>query len=701
MSLRNYCIVIFIIGIHIVLKAQNYERILNFPPVNGPAGAYKNIFSGGFNNIEHQFIDIDADNDFDLLYLNSDGTFGFLENTGSSQSPEFTYSLTNISGLFFSDWFFLVDLDNDNDYDLVSGKDDFIEYRKNVGTSTSPLFIIDRDTLKDNLGQPIFSEFGSNPVLADIDNDGDYDFFTGNSAGTVTFYENIGNPNSFNFEFKTNFWQNILIVGTNANDGNRHGASSLEFTDLDGDNDLDLLWGDFFSNSLYLLENQGNVANPQMELVSNVYPVNSDSVNTSGFNMPRTCDIDNDSDPDLFVTVLYDPTVPQNLFYYENLGTPFNPNFNKVTEDLLYTLDVGNNSHPVFIDIDNDNDQDLFIGALNNPNGSIYFFENYGSANNPSFNFVTNIFSGITGDLSIVPAFGDLDNDGDFDLLTGRFDGKIGFYINNGSATIPNFNFIGFLQDNSPSQIDVGTSSTPLLTDFDNDGDLDLVIGAFNGRLIFYRNIGTPQVYNFELVNNFFQSIDVGDNSTPTITDFDDDGRNDLFTGNRDGFIFYYRNIGTNTIPVWQLNNLPLPDEDFGGYSMISFSDFDGDSDNDFFIGNVKGGLYLYRNNTVNSINKGEYEKKDYVLFNAFPNPFNPYTNLVVDLNESEFVTIDVYNILGEKLDNIFSGYLSFGKHHFIWNGINNNSNYSSSATYLIVASTPKQTVTLKVILLK
>src|SRR5690606_8982081 len=116
--------------------------------------------------------------------------------------------------------------------------------------------------------------------------------------------------------------------------------------------DLDLFWGDFFSRSLYFLENQGNPANPDIHLITDIYPPNDDSIFTSGYNMPRFADIDSDGMYDLFVSVLYDPTVPQSLMYFRNIGTPEQPAYNKVTEDFLYTLDVGNNSHPVCIDID-------------------------------------------------------------------------------------------------------------------------------------------------------------------------------------------------------------------------------------------------------------------------------------------------------------------------------------------------------------
>ena len=303
--------------------------------------------SGGFNNIEHQFVDIDNDGDYDLFYLNSDKTFGYFINSSNAVSPEFELSLDTIEGLDFLDWFYFFDADADNDYDYFTSNGEYITYKRNFGSTFSPAFQIGVDTLKDNFGVNIQNETGSNPVLSDIDDDNDYDLFLGNTAGTVTYYENVGTQQNFSYKFITNSWQNILIIGTLLRLDPLHGASSLEFADIDSDNDLDLIWGDFFGNSLYLLTNSGSSANPIVQLTSNIYPTNEDSVNTSGFNMPRLADIDNDGDLDLFVSVLYDPSVPQSLMFYENQGSNTNANHKKITEDYLNTLDVGNNSHPV------------------------------------------------------------------------------------------------------------------------------------------------------------------------------------------------------------------------------------------------------------------------------------------------------------------------------------------------------------------
>ena len=59
---------------------EEYVRRLNSIPVADGDGAIANIYSGGINNFEHQFVDIDGDNDFDIIYLDSDKTYGWYEN---------------------------------------------------------------------------------------------------------------------------------------------------------------------------------------------------------------------------------------------------------------------------------------------------------------------------------------------------------------------------------------------------------------------------------------------------------------------------------------------------------------------------------------------------------------------------------------------------------------------------------------------
>ena len=685
--------------------AQPFERKLELIPVFDSEGKLINTFSGGLNNIEYQFIDIDGDIDLDIVYLDSDKTFGWYKNIGNEFIPDFKLVLNNQINLHLSDWFYLVDIDDDNDLDYFTGNIDKISYYKNVGTAFSPSFILEIDTVLDDIGQPIYSEFGSNPIFVDVDGDNDYDFITGNSAGTLTFYENIGTSQNFNLKFITNVWQDLVIIGTVADDP-LHGASSIDFVDIDNDGDLDLFWGDFFSKSLYVIENQGTFNNPDMQLISNIYPVNEDSIKTSGFNMPRFADIDADNDFDLFVSVLYDPTVPQSLMFLKNEGAPEIANHHLVTDNFLKTLDVGNNSVPVYVDIDDDNDLDLFIGSLNNPFGRIHFLENTGTRSNPSFSYFDSSFFDIQSDLSIAPCFGDIDNDSDFDLIIGRLNGTLSLFENTGNPNSPNFPTGITLLDNNSLVIDVGNSAVPYLIDIDGDNDSDLVIGAFNGRLFMYENAGSVQNYSFQRDTFYFAItdttfIDAGDNSSPFIIDYSKDGVLDLFTGNRDGKLYYFENEGTNTNPIWNEVTDLFINEPFGGTSAPFFTDIDDDGDSDLFLGNVKGGLYLYINSEISNIAEREIFPNDIFTVTSFPNPFNSNASVFIQLSEGDEISVDVFNVLGEKIKNVFNGYLPAGNHIFKWDGTNEFSTIQSSGHFLVVVRSNQMMKAVKITLLK
>lgn len=696
-----------------VLYPQTFRRELNSIPVSDTDGYLTNIFSGGSNNPEHQFIDIDNDGDYDLFYLDSDGTYGWYKNTGTVVNPLYELSFDTIPGLHFNDWYFFVDIDNDNDYDLFTGTQGaFIEFRRNIGNYSQPYFNIENDTLKDNNGDPIYSEFGCNPVFADVDGDGDQDFISGNSVGTLNFYENIGTPSGFNFKFITNLWQDIVIISNANNVTIRHGASSLDFADIDNDGDLDLFWGDFFSRSLYFIENTGTPSVPEMQVVYNRYPHNADSVFTSGFNMPRFVDIDNDGDLDLFVSVLYDPTVPQSLMFYRNEGSAVVNDFHRITQNYIKTLDVGNDSAPCFADLDSDGDQDLLIGSTRNPDGTLYYFENTGTDTRPEFYLSDSIYFGIKGELSISPALADLEGDGDLDLLIGNFDGTLSVYLNIGNPDSPDFKLSGKLENSSGGTIDVGVYARPFFLDYDHDNDPDLAIGAFNGRFAFYKNVGNVQTYSFSLDTTFIYRlhpsdpssplIDIGDNSAPFIIDYDKDGDYDFFGGNRDGVVYYFRNDGTNVLPSWTLITNNFMNQDFGVDAVPCFVDIDDDTDPDFFLGNLKGGLYLYRNQTVTGLTDNKNESiSDYFLISAYPNPFNSQSSIIFESGKRDLYSIKIFDILGREIKTIFNGEIDKGIHHFDWNGKNNIGTPAATGIYLLSAENNATIKTLKLILLK
>ena len=91
---------------------------------------------------------------------------------------------------------------------------------------------------------------------------------------------------------------------------------------------------------------------------------------------------------------------------------------------------------------------------------------------------------------------------------------------------------------------------------------------------------------------------------------------------------------------------------------------------------------------------------KDVILYN-YPNPFNPTTNIAFSLSEANHVTLEVYNIKGQKVKKLVDETLPAGNHTIIWNGTDLNNKPVASGIYFYKLKSGNYTSTKKMILLK
>ncbi len=553
---------------------------------------YEHPFLGGFNVPRPQFVDIDGDGDADLFIQESSNQVMFFENTGTPTVPRFVWRTDRFADLPTGEWFRFGDLDGDGDADLLAEQPfSLIRLYRNEGGPTAPRFVLAADTLKGADGAPLFSDRQNIPNVTDIDCDGLLDLFVGKLDGTVSRYESVGNDaDGFpRFALVTERFENIEIVAQL--NGSLHGANTLAFNDVDGDGDEDLFWGDFFEEGLLLIENAGSCARPSLQGEPVPFP-RGNPMKSSGYNAPAFVDLDGDADMDLVVGVLggaFNPitTSRDNLYFYEQDAG----HFTLRTERFLVGIDAGTESIPAFADVDGDGDLDLFLSNKIRPDafdtGEVLYFENRGTAQTPLFQRAGSL--ALHPAYHYAPAFGDLDGDGDLDLIVGQWkQGRLSLYRNRGTARQPDF----VAENTEYLKLTRGSNSTPALVDIDADGDLDLFAGEFSGTLNFYRNDGTPQAPAFTLVSDEYAGIDVGQRSFPVFHDLDADGDLDLVLGTEAQGLVVYRNDGTPQAPHF------VPGDPVAVQTPLlatpALVDLDGDGDADLVTGGLSGGLRYY-----------------------------------------------------------------------------------------------------------
>lgn len=220
------------------------------------------------------------------------------------------------------------------------------------------------------------------------------------------------------------------------------------------------------------------------------------------------------------------------------------------------------------------------------------------------------------------------DADGKKDLVIGRSDGKVALYLNNATDADPAFDGGQFLQVGpigSKIDIDVGSRATPVYVDWNNDGLRDLTVGALDGKLRLYINEGTdtePDFVSQTFVQNSGTSLVVTSaRSSPAVVDFDGDGRKDILSGNTNGQVVFYANVGTDAAPVFagytyfEVAGVPL---DLVGTprSRPSTCDWTGNGLLDILVGASDGKVHLYRGNRSADLDEdGDVDLDDYALF--------------------------------------------------------------------------------------
>lgn len=465
-------------------------------------------------------VDLDKDGDLDALVGTRLGNLYYFKNNGSPTNPAFAAPVINPFGLKdvgFDTAPALADLDNDGDLDLLVGEsygDPF--FFKNNGSPTNPAFAA---PVPEAFGLTGFSIF--TPALADLDDDGDFDLLAGCFCGSLSYFENTGSPANAVFAAPVLSPFGLALVDEY--------SAAPALADMDKDGDLDALIGGE-SGLAYYFKNTGGAGSPAFDFEP-FNPFGLDKLGY-GFSAPSLADLDDDGDLDALVGDGYGL-----LNYFHNSGTVNSPNFDLPVTSPFGLAQVGPYEvNPALADLDNDGDLDLLAGDFI---GYLHYFENIGNAANPVFTVpVINPFNLDIVDYYTAPALADLDKDGDLDLLVGSESGNMLYFKNNGSASSPTF----AAPVTDPFGLsNIGDDSAPALADLDGDGDLDLLTGSGPGALRYFQNTRNPNNPAFAApLTNPFGLTTVESVTKPALADLDNDGDLDLLVGDEEGRLVYF-----------------------------------------------------------------------------------------------------------------------------------------------------------------
>ena len=682
--MKSIVVTLFISG---MLIGQGYVRDVSPFTVTINGEEILQPFTGGLNHPDPRFIDWNGDGILDCFVNDRDGYLQYWEGEVDWQfgdRPIFTLVTKSFQNVNVGTWFVFHDFDGDSDVDLLTHtpETDDVSYWSNENGEFELVTaeLMDIDTLPVYGGQFVI------PTIADIDADGNMDYFIGDISGRLSYYKGHVFENGVpHFEFITSTFEDIQIVWTPG----RHGANAVEFYDLDNDNDLDLIWGDFYQPGLFYLENYGVSTNPDFEdsLMVTDFPQNTD-FETRGHNIARIEDFDGDGDGDLVVGVLsgaYGTEYLNNLYYFQNNGTAESWDFEMVTSRLLPGLDFISGSHPALTQHCNSGANEIWVGTELNPEnpawlGNLLFFIQDESSWETAFDSDgTNWFNNIGS--NIAPAFFNMYGDDGEELFIGEFNGTL--YKIDQYQDYPFFCIFGE-PDPDYLNIDLSGRSTPSFGDIDQDGDDDLAVGDKDGVIHIYWNQGNADSAIFDSTS--YLSIDIGDNASPCVLN-----NSHILAGNEEGELYEITYLESEELVAELRTDIPYIGRNLAPAALY----WAGQSEPDLIFGTQAGGLQYFRYDSTFVGIEGGMLPSIFEVSRPYPNPFNNQFSFLITIKKNQWFDIQLYDIIGRNIQHIFKGELSTGKRNF------SVKTDLPTGIYLLKIQTAEQSYVRKILLLK
>lgn len=674
--LSKYKLLIFLLIIFSTtiskLSAQIHFQEIDYIPVKVNGQFLKYPWAGGLNSAQMNDPDLNGDGVRDLLVYEKTENRILTFITDSSGiyrlNRDFISHIPEIQG-----WVVTKDINCD-------GIDDLMTY--NNGSIAVYTGYRDNDTLKFKLWLDEIDYFGNSgkinlygtfvdrPAFVDIDNDGDIDILTFNvTANRILLYKNQRVERALSCDtlvyiLNDNCWGNIFESGLSpvvdmrdtctykiyngkSSDAQkkRHAGSTLEAFDIRGRGVMDVLMGDVSLSLVNHMKNDGDRFYASILDQDTSYPIYNVPAKVSSFPLTTFIDVDHDGKKDLIVTPFEGLGVDnyENVLMYKNIGTD-SVKLSFQTRSFIVgdMIDVGENAAPCILDVNGDGLKDLIIGGGFRKNNSIeyrlHYYKNIGSNTYPIFQLENDNFLNFSslGLSEPFPNAGDLDNDGKIDLLVGLADGRILFYKNTSTDNSFQTNVPTYLNYNG-AVLDIGQNAAPFVIDINKNGQMDLLIGEYNGNINLYQNIASSGNINLELVTDSLGKITTTSEFMPfgyssvSVADVDQDGRLDLWIGGFNNVLNFVSNIEDSILqkvnPV-KIESLP---QQIGRRLVPFYSDLTSQQDGTLLIGLLSGGIrWMSMNPPAEQpvkVKENTFQKLD---FSIYPNPTSD--KLVVEI---------------------------------------------------------------------